>query len=653
MRTEILRLIAPMFSLTYDDLRQRHRERKMRRILLISLAGAAICFAFGIVSTTMLLRIQEQKEQIQAQSAEIKAQSAEIGVQNRNLLTYQAISLAEEALRQLEDGDRIGAIETARQALTSYNGHEMLYTEEAQYALTEALHVYDGGSKIKPSYQMETAGVINRVLISADRKTILTLDQSERLTIWDAASGTIIDTIQDMAFSISSESVCAFLGNDRLVYISEEKGAVVYDIASKQEVGVLEENYVFGVHTDREGKYLAIRGQRGLHIYDAASLKLLYEYAAEAERSLGSRMVFCEDYLVFLEQQPAENATYWENESFLYTWNVSAPIEVGLGGSLMAQARDGIAYITLNYGIDNYRSSSTVLMAYDLAGGKVLWSREYQDFSVDFMQRPYAEGAHYLMLASDYDVVLVDMEDGSEYAEFALSSPAVGGAVFSNLDRFMLFTRNGEYHIIMVEEKQDYIMMSVFMCHSQNVMNCDLLNTAYLILPYQDNHATVYTYSEGEDIEEYSGEITIPETVSLSYTEAVNYAKEKGLAQADMVNSVFYNIDESLMFVFYKDSALEVYNTADMSLQNRIEGISSVSLNTFFGTDKDGNLFIGGSGSDGYMLNADGKLLAKIENLAGVNRVETGCLQGGLERRHMYVRFIRWKNCLLRQRHMC
>lgn len=50
-----------------------------------------------------------------------------------------------------------------------------------------------------------------------------------------------------------------------------------------------------------------------------------------------------------------------------------------------------------------------------------------------------------------------------------------------------------------------------------------------------------------------------------------------------MVNSVFYNIDESLMFVFYKDSALEVYNTADMSLQNRIEGISSVSLNTFLG----------------------------------------------------------------------
>ncbi len=625
MRTEILRLIAPMFSLTYDDLRQRHRERKMRRILLISLTGAAVCFAFGIVSTTMLLRIQEQKEQIQAQSAEIKAQSAEIGVQNRNLLTYQAISLAEEALRRLENGDRIGAIETARLALTSYNGHEMLYTEEAQYALTEALHVYDGGSKIKPSYQMETAGVIDRMLVSADRKIILTLDQSERLTLWDAASGTIIDTIQDVTSSISSESVCAFLGNDRIVYISEGRGTVVYDIASKKEAAVLEENFVLGVHTDKEGKYLAVRGQRGLHIYDAASLKLLYEYTAKEERSLGNRMVFCEDYLVFLEQQPAENATYWENEGFLYTWNlldnvVSAPTEVGLGGSLKAQAKDGIAYITLNYGSDNYRSSSTVLRAYDLAGGKVLWSREYQDFSVDFIQRPYAEGAHYLMLASDYEIVLVDMEDGSEYTEFVLSSPAVGGAVFGSLDRFMLFTRNGEYHIIMVEEKQDYIMTSVFMCHSQNVMNCDLLDAAYLILPYQDNHATVYTYSEGEDREEYSGEITIPETVSLSYTEAVDHAKEKGLAQADMVSSMFYNTDESLLFVFYKDSALEVYNTADMSLQNRIEGISSVSLNTFFGTDKDGNLFIGGSGSDGYMLNADGKMLAKIENLVGVEQ---------------------------------
>lgn len=625
MRTEILRLIAPMFSLTYDDLRQRHREQKMRRILLLSLTGAVICFAFGIVSTTMLLRIQEQKEQIQAQSAEIKAQSAEIGVQNRNLLTYQAISLAEESLRQLEDGDRVGAVKTASQALTSYNGHEMLYTEEAQYALTEALRVYDSGSRIKPCYQMETAGVIDRVLVSADRKTMVTLDQSERLTIWDVASGTIIDTIEDMAFSVSSESVCAFLGNDRLAYITEDKSTVIYDITSKQEAAVLEENYVLGVYTDKQGKYLAVRGQQGLHIYDAATLKLLYEYTAEAERSLGNRMVFCEDYLVFLEQQPVEDATYWENEGFLYTWNlldnvVSAPTEVGLGGSLIVQEKDGVAYITLNYGIDNYRSASTVLRAYDLAAGKVLWSREYQDFSVDFMQRPYAEGGHYLLLASDYEVVLVDMEDGSEYTEFMLSSPVVGSAVFGSLDRFMLFTRSGEYHIIMVEEKQDYIMTSVFMCHSQNVMNCQLLDGAYLILPYQDNHATVYAYSGGEDIEEYSGEITIPETVSLSYTEAVQHAKEKELSQADMVNSIFYNVDESLMFVFYKDSVLEIYHTADMSLQNRIEGISSVNLNTFWGTDKDGNIFIGGNGSDGYMLNADGKLLAKIENLAGVEQ---------------------------------
>lgn len=634
MRTELLRLIAPMFSLTYDDLRQRHRERKMRRILLISLSGAAICFAFGIVSTTMLLRIQEQKEQIQAQSAEIKAQSAEIGVQNRNLLTYQAVSLAEEALRQLEDGDRIGAIGTARQALTEYNGHEMIYTEEAQYALTEALRVYDSGSRIKPCYQMETAGVIEKLFVSADRTKLLTFDQSDLLTIWDAASGTVIGTISDMAFSATLEAVCTFLGNDRIVYIAEDRSAVVYDIASKQKTAVTEENDVSGVYADRQGKYLVVRGERGMRIYDAATLERLYEYKATEERSLGNRMFFCEDYLVFLEQKPAENAVYWEDESFLYAWNlsdnvISAPTEVGLGSRLVAQAKDGVAYVMLNYGSDNYRSASTVLRAYDLAAGKVLWSREYQDFYADFMQRPYAEGARYLMLAADYDVMLVDMEDGSEYAEFVLSSPAVGSAVFSNLDRFVLFTRNSEYHIIMVGEKQDYILTSVFMCHSQNVMDFDLLDGAWLILPYQDNHVTVYAYSEGEDREEYSGEIAIPETVSLSYTEAVDHAKEKGLSQADMVSSVFYSVDESLMFVFYKGGVLEIYNTADMSLKNRIEGISSITLDTFFGTDKDGNVFIGGSGSDGYMLSADGKLLAKIESLAGVEQGGGRLFTGG------------------------
>lgn len=627
MRTEILRLVAPMFSLTYDDLRQRHRERKMRRILVASLTGTIVCFAFGTISTAMVLQIQKQKEQIQAQSAEIQAQSMEISIQNHNLLQYQAVSLAEESARRLDAGDRIGAIETARQALTEYNGMEMPYTAEAQYALTNAMYIYDNNSRVKPQYQMETAGLISLMSVSQDRETLLTFDQSETLTIWDIDSGTVLGTIQDSAFAIASETDCVFLDNNRLLCATDENGVLVYDIAQGKVTDTVVSTPVIGVYADKQEKYFVIRGLYKMRVYDTQTLTQLYEYEPEEERDLGSEIFFSEDstYLIFTEEQYLEDSPYWETENFLYFWNlsenvISDPIAVGKGHNLMVRTKDGIAYIKLIYSKEDYRSTSTVLMAYDLAAGKVLWSREYESFYADFMQRPYAEGAHHLLLASSEDVMLVDMTDGSEYESFVLGSPVQGGAVFSNLDRYLVFTRNGEMHLIAVESGNDYLMSSVFMCHSQNVSDYEVMNGGYLVLPYSDNHVTVYEYSEGEDMEEYGGEVTVPETYRLTYQDAVEHAKEKGLSRADLVNSIFYSTDESLMFVVYNDNTLKIYGTADMSLKGSIDEISSLYLNTFFGTDKDGNFFIGGSGSEGYMLNPDGKLLAKIDSLCGIEQ---------------------------------
>ncbi|MDE7043431.1 MAG: hypothetical protein K2O97_00120 [Acetatifactor sp.] len=146
LKTEKLRLLAPMFSLNYDDLRQRHRERRMKRILAVSSTAAAVCLCFGAFSTYMALRIQRQKEQIEEQAAvleaqalSLKVQAAEIEARNEALLENQARNLAAEALRLLEQGDRIQAIETAACALTEYEGMALPYTPEAQYALTESL----------------------------------------------------------------------------------------------------------------------------------------------------------------------------------------------------------------------------------------------------------------------------------------------------------------------------------------------------------------------------------------------------------------------------------------------------------------------------------------------------------------------------------
>ena len=108
LKTEKLRLLAPMFSLNYDDLRQRHRERRMKRILGGSLAAAAVFLCFGTFSTAMALKIQNQnrqleaqkdrletqKDQLEEQAALLQEQSDEIRQQNESLLKEQALNSA-------------------------------------------------------------------------------------------------------------------------------------------------------------------------------------------------------------------------------------------------------------------------------------------------------------------------------------------------------------------------------------------------------------------------------------------------------------------------------------------------------------------------------------------------------------------------------
>ncbi|MDE5678976.1 MAG: hypothetical protein K2I01_00890, partial [Lachnospiraceae bacterium] len=415
MRTELLRLMAPMFSLTYDDLRQRHRERKMRRILTASLTGTIVCFAFGTISTAMVLQIQEQKEQLQAQSAEIRAQSMEISIQNRNLLEYQAVSLAEEALRKLADGDRIGAIGTAVQALTEYNGNEMPYTEEAQYALTEALYIYDSGNSMKPQYQMETVGIINYMSLSEDGKMLLTGDRSGALTIWDIETGTAIDILKNTVFSTDSETNAVFLGNDRVAYIDADSGIGIYDIGLKQETAVIESNYTLGVYADREGRYLVVRELNRMHIYDGETLTCLYEYKPQEGRSVDSRLLLQGDYLIFQEDLEGDES-YWERNHELFFWNlaentISPPVSVENGNGLNLRLVDGTAYFFLTYHDDDYQSTYTKLYACDPKTASVLWSRRYDEFCADLLLRPYVDGASHLLLAAYDDVKLVNMED--------------------------------------------------------------------------------------------------------------------------------------------------------------------------------------------------------------------------------------------------
>jgi len=619
MRTEILRLLAPMFDLGYDDLRQRHRERKMKRVLAASLTGAAVCLAFGAVSTTMALRIHSQKEQIEAQNLEIQAKTSEIQLQNSRLMENQAENLAEESLRQLADGDRIGAINTAVSALTEYEGISMPYTAEAQYALTESLHVYDNGASIKPQFQLETAGVISFMAVSPDKKKVMTYDASGAITVWDTQEGTMLAEIRGEEIYVAGES-CIFLDSNRLAYMTFD-GLNVYDIEKGTTSLHLEEDDVYSIYADRNGKYLIGKGWKELYLYDAVTFEKIAEHVTGEDRELGTEYLFDDEgrYLVFQAYIPEEDY-YAQEERELYFWNlaeneISGPISVGNNYLEAVQIKGDTAYVLLNHISADLMYTEMTLMACDVRTGTVLWKHLYEDRIGTFLCMPNVENAKSMLICSSQEAALHSLENGSKTADIALGASTAGVAVSKDTDMYFLYTRDGELYSVFGDNGSSYLREGFFQSHSQNVKDFKACAGGFLVLPYQENAVTVYNFSVGTGLDVYSGEV--PEDPEImDQWDSVDYARELGLEKAELTRRIFFNGDESLMGIYYADNTLEIYSCPDNILIRSLDNIDD-EVFAFFGTDKEGNTYVAGYGV-GYMLNPAYELVGKIDSFEGL-----------------------------------
>lgn len=640
LRTEKLRLLAPMFSLNYDDLRQRHRERKMKRILRASLAAAAVFLCFGAFSTAMALRIQnqnrqleeqkerleEQKGQLEEQAALLLEQSDEIRQQNESLLREQALNLAEESLRLLAEGDRLGAIQTAVWSLTEYQGIELPYTAQGEYALTESLHVYDNGEYIKPRFQMETEGVVRSMRISPDEKRLLTCDDTHTLILWDIATGSRIAVREDCSDYLSDREDFAFLNDDSFVYLNGEGGITVYDWQKDHAENFLDRSYPWEI--EASGNLLALEFSSEIQLYRADTLEYLGNYTTEDENGLFLGIYIDKGGKIVAFQESASEdgglfgsrrTVFWNAES----GNISR-IETGTERLETVRYAKNKAYVLYTDTSEDYMYSEAVLMACDTDTGEILWTKTFPDCSGTALLWPGREEADRFLMISSYDAWLVGMEDGQEYARFSLGNSAAGGAAFTGAnagDMYVLYTRNGDYHTILADKLMDYVMVERFQSHSQNVKEFLCCSGAFLVLPYEDNRVTLYAYSGNpayEALETPVKEVDAEaEEEYLSMNQAVEFAAEHGLAAPARAEYVFYSGDKTYVYVCYNDETLRVYDSRTFELKSEL-ALKSAFIFRELGVDERGNRFVGG-GTYGYMLSPELELLAVIENLEKVD----------------------------------
>ncbi|MCR5503851.1 MAG: TIR domain-containing protein [Lachnospiraceae bacterium] len=239
-RTEILRLAAPVIGCTYDDLKQRHRERMIKRTIAIVSAAAAVLAlagtAFGIYNAGVAAKMKALADE-KAALADEKAALAdektklaeEISIQYEGKQENQSRFYAEEAMSLLRSGNREDAILVAMEGLPS-EGNERPYVPDAEYALGRALYAYDCGRNMTYDRILQHKLSIKEMYATEDRRKLVTIDNGSRTYVWNvedwALLASITPPLNESNYYINVKSADA---DDSGIYTTTDHELIKYD----------------------------------------------------------------------------------------------------------------------------------------------------------------------------------------------------------------------------------------------------------------------------------------------------------------------------------------------------------------------------------------------------------------------------------------
>lgn len=519
IKSELLRLVAPMFDCNYDDLKQRHKEQRTHKIIMTSVSVSAVCLLFGVVSTTMALRIQQQNTRIKEQAVEIAAQADEIEAQYQEVVRSNCVIQAGVAESLLENGDRIGAVETALSVFPKPDREEIPYTAQAAYALSESLRLYENGTLIMPDRLLEADTTIMFVQTSPEGSRLLSVDEFGSLVVWDGASGERLVSLLLPEGIMSEEEQVLFISEDAFFYPTEE-GVALYDLTAGENRYCVKKESLYGLYRQisyaEQNDIAVIQGQEGYTVIQGESGKILAD------------MDWTE------EDTEVQDACRLSGDGSLYA--VSVICEAAGGGILTNEKRevrvyrtadgaclhtysmpyhytehlrfDGEVLYIVNNGETGEETESILdtgnmrgmLYACDLTEeSKFLWEYELEGGWFYDTSVASAEGSGH-MVCSTYDELLVfDRKTGKVENRFSFGSEVVELGNYVNSNAFLVFVRDGSWHYVDLDTMTDYVGSSFVQCTSTNVKSFMLGNDYWLTLPYRSKVITLYRKAMAPD----------------------------------------------------------------------------------------------------------------------------------------------------------
>ena len=258
LEEEILRLIAPIAGCRYDDLKQRHKERRKKKLIGLSLSCAILLGSFGAFNAWRVWQI---------------------GVQMREKLATQSRALADQSLRLLEKGDRMKAILVGKEALPkSLDTPEKPIMDEALYALSEALYVYKYDFKLVPEKTLDYTRPLCFLKLSPSGKWVATLSEEGYIEIWDLETSEL-KSIVKKSNNYMRMDCFEFIDDNRYI-LSDEKGLRLIEVATNHISWQIEEESYNKFYLSPDKKQVLGVGD-AVRLYDIEKQQKIVELAGQ------------------------------------------------------------------------------------------------------------------------------------------------------------------------------------------------------------------------------------------------------------------------------------------------------------------------------------------------------------------------------------
>ena len=238
LKTEYLRIAAPLFGCGFDDLYRRDQRRRNRRRTALFGGVTAVLGTAAVLSTSALVTISSQKRQIEADAAELLRNNQELWMRESKMLE--------------KDGDLYGALEAVSQAFPTDS-------EPSSGVIGQSVSLLG-------IYEPDTFTAVRKIRLSATPTDICLLNDGKTLaarsaaglSLWNTETGEMIcdyGLVSDAAFSrdpqISKASVYYYAkGSSVARTIGSVAVYPVYHKTIKEETALNGGNAIFAVGAD-------------------------------------------------------------------------------------------------------------------------------------------------------------------------------------------------------------------------------------------------------------------------------------------------------------------------------------------------------------------------------------------------------------------